>query len=472
MYKKSIKQLFLIIIFPLLYSCTSNDAFHRNEISKDCSGENKKKCQYSHYQVHDKYDLAFAEYSERGNAFDRSHVKEVLDKIESVAKENPNGIVLITFIHGWKHNAHPGDSNLMDFKQALDEAAVYIPDIAEGKRRLIGLYVGWRGKSSKIPGVDNVTFWDRKAVAEEVGRGGVTELLLNLDQIDYSNPNNVMIVVGHSFGGAITVSALTDVLTQRIVQSKESEEYRTDNKPAVRGVGDLVMILNPAIEANQSLPLVEAALDHEYSDHQRPIFVSLSTDSDWATHYTFPLGQIIGVINWRQTDLGRNYLHDRETEQDVVLKEEHLDTTTVGNFAPYLTHRLKLDKNSKIKINKCDVDEFKCEPLGITSLNGQPAIKAVPANYPLYFIKTDKTVMTGHSDIFNSVVKKFVISLVNETVETESSDADLQLSIETDTKEDIDSRSIEMRPARKTTKSILNDTEELQKQFEKFDISQ
>ena len=233
------------IILVTLSSCTINDAYHKGGIAENCVDDKSDRCRYAFYQVYENYDLAFAEYSERGNAFDRNHVQQVLEKIESAANENADGIVLVTFIHGWKHDAHPDDSNLKKFKKALKLAATENPVISEGNRRLIGLFIGWRGASSRFEGVDTVSFWDRKAVAEEVGSGSVTELLLNLDQIDYSKPNNVLIVIGHSFGGAITVRALTDVLMQRIVQIKESVDYQNGGKPPIRGVGDLILILNP-----------------------------------------------------------------------------------------------------------------------------------------------------------------------------------------------------------------------------------
>ncbi len=55
--------------------------------------------------------------------------------------ENEQGVVVVTFIHGWKHNA------------------------------------------------------------EEAGKGGVTKPLLKLDQIDQKKNKNVLVIVGHSFGG-------------------------------------------------------------------------------------------------------------------------------------------------------------------------------------------------------------------------------------------------------------------------------
>ena len=452
----------------LLSACTINDAYHKGGIAENCKYEAPETCEQAFYQVYENFDLAFAEYSERGNAFNRNHVAQVLDKIEAVADASSDGVILVTFIHGWKHDAHPNDSNLESFRHALQRAATEVPVIAGGSRRLIGLFIGWRGASSRFEGIDTVSFWDRKAVAEEVGSGSVTELLLNLDQIDYLNPNNVLVVVGHSFGGAITVSALTDVLMQRIVQVRESHEYQNGGRPPIRGVGDLILILNPAIEANQALLLVEAARGHHYSEFQSPLFVSLSTDADWATHYTFPLGQVIGLVNWRQTDLERDYYYDRETGEELVMKEEHLDTTTVGNFAPFLTHRLKYDSQTVIQMQPCAQEGVSCVPMGLTSLGGHPAIKQIPENYPLYFIKTDDSVMAGHSDIFNPVVTSFVISLLEETVGAEMPDEPEMPAESPALPGETGAMSVERRPGMDSEDSILNNNQMLQERFNKY----
>jgi hypothetical protein len=276
------------------------------------------------------------------------------------------------------------------------------------------MYIGWRGESIRVPLLKETTFWDRKAVAEEVGRGGVTHLLLELDRITASDDRNVMVVIGHSFGGAIVVSALNEVLTERAV-------HRTRGKGFARTVGNGVLVLNPAIEANQALSFVEASKSAAYPPEQHPLFVSLSSDADSATHYLFPLGQTVGLsLTWRQADLERGYYYDRrQPERTQPLREEHLDSTTVGNFSPFLTHRLSArarDGEVDFSFQTCDGNPEACEPLGLTSLSGQPTIRDLPTNYPLYFIKTDDSIMTGHNDIFNSKVRSFVFTVIDDVI--------------------------------------------------------
>ena len=418
----------------LTAACASNAPYHTtSEDGGACRTDpDSPACRSSAYQEFERFDLAFAEFSERGNAFDGAKVEAVLAKI--AGKARADGVVLIVFVHGWKHNASEDDPNVLSFKDSLATMAGVLGSsfagTALGARRLVGVYVGWRGASIGLPLLKELTFWDRKAVAEELGSGGVTRLLLDLDRITAGEARNVMVVVGHSFGGAIVVRALSDLITERVTNRADDE--------SARFFGDGVLVLNPAIEANQALPFVEAALQRSYARDQLPLFISISSDADAATHYAFPAGQTIGLATWRQTDLQRSYYHDRRTpEQPLPLRERHLDATTAGNFAPFLTHRLRAsgqDGAVNFELTRCDAAPEQCTPKGWTTLSGQPTIGPLPADYPLYFVKTDKSVMADHNDIFNQQVRSFVFTVIDDVVrrslrETKPADAPKALAV-------------------------------------------
>lgn len=402
----------LLVFVVLLSGCAQNAVYHDRPWEDDncISNTEAKDCTESYYQEHENFDLAFAEFSERGNAFNGEYIEEILERIKSHAKDD--GVVLVVFVHGWKHNASEEDSNLKDFKISLQK--ISNPDTLKG-RRLVGLYIGWRGASIKLPVLKELTFWDRKAAAEEVGKGGVTRLLLELERIDSDNDEkNVFVVIGHSFGGAIVVNALTEILTDRVVRRSKTRNHG-------KTLGDAVIVVNPAIEANQALHFVEAAIKEKFPQDQRPLFVSISTDGDYATHYAFPLGQTVGLLlTWRQTDLQRSYYRDRSQVDSPVLKEEHLDTTTVGNFAPFLTHRLTYSKNAGFQFQHCNRVRNRCVPKGLTTLSGQPTIEK-PPSYPLFFIKTDESIMKNHNDIFTCRIHAFMLAIVDDVVRQERS---------------------------------------------------
>ncbi|MCG7881709.1 MAG: hypothetical protein JAY75_20655 [Candidatus Thiodiazotropha taylori] len=397
----------LMILVLMVSGCATTDPYHSMPWTDgNCLDADSSNCKQSYYQEHSKYDLAFAEFTERGNAFNDDWIKQVLAKIGE--RQRTQGVVTMVFIHGWKYNADENDENLKDFKKTLELLAESAQLI---NRRLVGVYIGWRGSSIKLPLLKELTFWDRKAVAQEVGKGGVTRLLLELDKIDRENKRNVLAIVGHSFGGAITVSATSEVLTEIIVNDRQEHGGR---------IGDAVIVLNPAIEANQTLSMVEAAVDNQNTSLRNPLFYSISSDADSATHYLFPIGQTIGLLfTWRQKDLQRSYYYDRLTDEKLVLREEHLDAATTGNFAPYLTHRLTMNRSGDTpypSLLPCDEVPDDCAPKGLTTLDGHPTIGPLPADYPLQFIKTDTTVMAGHNDIFNPRILTFIYTLIDDVV--------------------------------------------------------
>jgi len=404
------------LIVTTLGGCALNEPHHTSPGTENACrlDPGSDSCRKSYYQEFSSHDVAFAEFSERGNAFNDEAVDDVLKRIGDKARTS--GVVVLVFIHGWKHSACEEDANVRSFKHVLqamgDMLSGHFSGNALGDRRLIGLYVGWRGANITVPVVENVTFWDRKAVAEELGSGGITRLLLDLDSTTAQDAKNVLVVIGHSFGGAIVVRALADVFTERV--TNKGADHRA------RIFGDGVLVLNPAIEANQALPFVEAAIKNPYAAAQLPMFISISSDADAATHRAFPLGQTIGLWNWRQAELRRNHYYDRRHPDDrIPLNERHLDSTTVGNFAPFLTHRLRATSEGdepSFSLTACDTAPQDCEPMGWTTLSGQPTIGPLPPHYPLYFIKTDESVMTGHNDVFNAKVRSFVFTVVDDVV--------------------------------------------------------
>jgi hypothetical protein len=82
-----------------------------------------------------------------------------------------------------------------------------------------------------------------------VGHLGVTELLLKLEEIanvknSLSPPiKSRLVVVGHSFGGAVVYSATTQILASRFIDSRAGKGY----VDTAKGFGDLVVLLNSTL---------------------------------------------------------------------------------------------------------------------------------------------------------------------------------------------------------------------------------
>ena len=181
------------------------------------------------------------------------------------------------------------------------------------------------------------TYWERKATAEQVAKGGVTELLLRLERevIDDERPNrNLYLVTGHSFGGAVVLSALNEVFLERVAAA--TAEKPGDDCVRSRPFGHGVVLLNPAIEANEVFQLKELVAETCFVASQPRLMHVISSDADLATNKAFRIGQWLGVnLSWRQAPLTRGF-----NGTAVQFQESELDTITVGNFTPFQTGQL------------------------------------------------------------------------------------------------------------------------------------
>ena len=102
-----------------------------------------------------------------------------------------------------------------------------------------------------------------------------------------------LVLIGHSFGGAALYSATSQILADRFVDSRSGK----NSVDTAKGFGDLVVLLNPAFEAMSYAPLYDMAQARcSYFDNQQPKLVVLTSESDDATKYLFPLGRMFSTF--------------------------------------------------------------------------------------------------------------------------------------------------------------------------------
>ena len=201
------------------------------------------------------YLLGFIELDDQGQLFDRAQMQAVLGAISTEVAPDSQDFLMVVFVHGWKHNAAPGDDNIATFRRVLvglskTEQAVSVATGAR-PRKVIGVYIGWRGASITAWGLKEATFWDRKNTAHKVGHGDVTEVLNRLDLIrqtkdsmDGGQSESRLVIVGHSFGGAVVFAAVSQILEERFVRTVGPSGVTSD----AGGFGNLVVLINPAFE--------------------------------------------------------------------------------------------------------------------------------------------------------------------------------------------------------------------------------
>ena len=319
--------------------------------------------------------------------------------INSLDRENKNdrAQIVILYVHGWKHNATYNDENLLSFDNLLkqiweDELKTVSP------RNVVGIYVGWNGKSTDIPVVKELSFWGRKRAADNISQSAIlTRLIGTIDNIISirKNTNDRAVYLGHSFGARILYSATSQLLIYNTMRAYPEDQKINRNYKEINSMKGTIVLVNPAFEA--SLFNVFNSLNRRYTEkfdtNQKPLLISISADNDWATRYAFPVGQLFG------------------------LRFNQEANTTLGNYEKYRTHKLLIDKDYQLgswkKENKwfdhfCNDEVCLIKDSKNPSTNGSPFIVA----------SAEASIVNGHNGIWEDKFKKWLAKFISELNKT------------------------------------------------------
>ena len=380
------------------------------------------------------YDLLFAEFDDQGwlqntsgrTGLAQDHLDLLFRKLNDLlAHHQDQGLMLVVFVHGWHHNAGANDTNVRGFRALLGSLVQDVHVLAgENKkgRRVVGLYVGWRGESVTSPGLNYLTFWDRKNTAERVSQGSVRELFAKLDAFHDRNGDDKgskgvrMITIGHSFGGLVAFEALSSEFLRDAARYRTTGPGGGERPKQLSRFGDLVIIVNPAFEgvryepvkaAAQRLPPLEA--------NQPPLAIIATSTADWATGLAFPAARFF------------NTLFETDPKEERIANRK-----TVGHNDRYTTHRLSVCKPDDADCwSACADDEFahmaafslRDRPSGAYLCDGLTLASTkewAPTGNPYWVVETTGDVMKDHDDIFNpyfiSFVRQMYLSAIEDKV--------------------------------------------------------
>ena len=417
------RTLMLLLLTTLLSACVSNDIYRKD--FKSCEVTSQHSCEAHSIQRHNtgsdkEYLVGFVEIDDQGQLRDRAQMRALLDELYTMAAKE--SLLINVFVHGWHHNAKPGDSNVESFRQSLGELSKAEHSLNKKPRKVVGVYVGWRGESLNVPVLNLITFWDRKNTAQLVGhRGAMVELLLRLEQI--SNVKNTqelpvksrLVIVGHSFGGAAVYSATSQILADRFVDSRSGKS----SVDSAKGFGDLVVLLNPAFEALSYAPLYDLAQARcSYFDNQQPKLVVLTSEADNATKYAFPLGRSISTFFENHGTIERN-----DCKRSLSYSEGAADRHSVGHFEPLLTHELRPASNRpKAIYGEARNIWSQQQPGGAMQFGSTElvSLNKTAIRNPYLNVKVDKLLISGHNDVFRPEILEFLRMLIVSAGEEEN----------------------------------------------------
>jgi hypothetical protein len=360
------------------------------------------------------FSIGHIEFDDQGQAWDLGQLEAIVADLTSQREDtSENGVMMVCFMHGWKNNAAHNNENLKSFREMLSSLAKTETTLASRMglqpRRIFGVFLSWRGESNSIPFAKELTFWNRKKTAHKIGRGDLGAILSRLEQVRFSalleRYQSRMIIIGHSFGGAAVFSAVGPSI--RTVTEGEYQSAKLNQKNAisrVQGFGDLIILVNPAFEAQLYHGFNELTRSiRAYSKQQHVVMMTVGAENDSATGLYFPFGQFLA--RWL------------EKRRDLVQFQRI--TTSVANLDYFITHRLEMRiKNSKVAkpISKANsVEPFQYEEKLKGSGEGwedfmpsdsdwtiveNPERRRMPDNFAFMTVNAEKEIVDGHSGIF------------------------------------------------------------------------
>ncbi|MEM6391893.1 MAG: hypothetical protein AAF797_03895 [Planctomycetota bacterium] len=338
-------------------------------------------------------DVAIIEFDEFGMWWLPEQLEEAVRLIGERNAGSERGIMLVTYIHGWKNNADPRreKSDLMRFKAGMRRLALQLE--AEGDPapdHVIGVYLAWRGATNRVPLWETLSFWDRKATAERIASLPMRETLFRLADTAKQRRTSKVVFSGHSMGGMILAQTLAPTVTTTIISS---------GPEGVPVPADMVLLQNPALDGLTTFQFVNylkrsgARVELRSGDGipdpaPGPLFVSITTEADWATRVAFPAGQMVQHLSESfRRDLGEGL-----PSQAALANRAH------GHLDFLISHKARLDGDEIV-------------------------LDRIPGAYnttPFWIVQTSPDISRDHRDIYNPVFLRLVerITKLNSLYDT------------------------------------------------------
>jgi len=344
--------------------------------------------------------IAFIEFNDDGLPFDITDRDTVIGNISALSSQSDRSLLMVTFIHGWHHNAAQTDRNVIEFKSFLRSLQKEEQNLAVGTpRSVVGIYIGWQGKASESSKLANLlSYRKKKELGLETGRKSVIQVVQKLQTIRESDHNSRLVLVGHSFGGGVLYSAIKEALLEKLGDSSSRN---------IDLFGDLVILMNPAVEAQQ-FEVVHSALNKRFPECTPISMVSFTSEADTALSDEFPRGM---RLFYRERLKGN--AHDA------------LITTAYGRYTEFSNYELRIDPGTDVestlsrRVFNAAVPSWRRFRMAQSSfdLGGIELFRRVndsepTAWQPVLNVLVDKSLIGGHNEIWNPEFLYFLRALI------------------------------------------------------------
>lgn len=255
-----------------------------------------------------RFGVCVVELDDQGVAWDRRQLGWTLDHLAAEMASHERGVIVFVMVPGWKADGRWREdrgNGLAGFRRSLERLSARAAAAAGGGELpgLVGVYIGWRGSSSDLPVLGNLTFWNRRVAAHRAASVDLREVLLQVERVAGRDLRTKVIVVGHSMGGLIANKALYPLL--------EAKAFVAAGSGRPLGLGlDLLVSLNPALSALEAatfegflernrVRLVNRLGDGSMVAAEGPLLASISSRLDLVSRVVYPVGMWLNGLPLR-----------------------------------------------------------------------------------------------------------------------------------------------------------------------------
>jgi hypothetical protein len=290
------------------------------------------------------YGVAVVEFDDQGQPWDVRQLEWALELIRDFNGRSEHGVVLYQFIHGWKSNAARDrdsgerlawfEERIATIAQRSSEGVGAAPD---DQWPIVGLYIGWRGRTYSLPILIDASFWNRRVAAHRVASMRLVEVLYRTAQTANTAPDSKCILVGHSMGGLVLEKTVGPAVVAKLLAAQGMTGSLALDY-------DLIISANPSVEALYSKQLIDILkrsrvrlmLEEEGGDRlpaEGPLMASVMSERDLVTRVVFPFAMRINSF----------FLRYRRHGDPDNPSQRHLGIHAAG-WVPHLhSHRVEVD---------------------------------------------------------------------------------------------------------------------------------
>jgi hypothetical protein len=344
--------------------------------------------------------VAVVEFDDHGEPWDLAQLNAAVEVIRRFNNGSEHGVILHQFIHGWKSNAsrdRESGRRLAWFEGQVARLAEYSQtaghEAGEPARPVVGLYIGWRGRTYSLPVLIDASFWNRRVAAHRVASMRLIEVLQRTLRAAREKQDSKCFLLGHSMGGMILEKTIGPIAMAEVLAVEQTGR-------SVPVGYDLIVSANPSTEALYTKQLIDVlkrarvALVLEDEDGNRrpaagPMMVSATSESDAVTRWMVPLAMNLNSV----------FLRFRGYPDSSVPSQRRLGVRTAGHVPWLFSHT-------------------------VTVRDDQVVLTKVPGRWndtPFWVFQLPAEVSGGHGDISSPLWGRLMFDLMerNEVFDPE-----------------------------------------------------